>query len=86
MAVSGKFTVNRLSEVEIADDGARAQVEDLLYRLAQLCVRDLAGTEGLHQHAHRGRHADGVGKLHLAALCKPGRNDVFGDPARGIGG
>ena len=46
----------------------------------------LAGAEGVHQHADRLGHADGVGQLDLGAIRQARRHDVLGDVAAGVGG
>ena len=86
MTVGGELTVDRAAQVKVADDGGRAQVKDLLDGLLKLRIGDRAGAEGLDEHAHGMRHADGVGELHLALRRKTGSHDVLGDPARGVGG
>ena len=48
--------------------------------------RHRLGAEGLDVETDRLRLADGVGHLHLAAPGQPGRDDVLGDPAHGVGG
>src|SRR5690606_16527741 len=71
---------------QIANDRAGAQVEVIVDDLCDAIVVDLAGAEGLHTDAQGASHADGVGKLNLAALGNPGGDDVLGDPAGGVGG
>ncbi len=86
VAISGELAVDGAAQIEVADDGCRAQVEDLLDGLFELTVIDLAGAERLNEHAHGMRNADGVGKLHLALFSKTGSHDVLSDIARGVSG
>ena len=56
-------------------------------RRLDLLVRDhRLGAERLDEDADRVRLADGVGDLHLGARGQAGRDDVLGDPARGVRG
>ena len=47
---------------------------------------DALGAVGLDHQRLRVRDADRVGDLDLAAVREPGRDDVLGDVARGVGG
>src|SRR6185503_20151400 len=82
--VRGRRTVDRLAQIERRDDAARREVEDLADGAHQLALRDRGRPEGVHHHAHRLRHADGVGQLHFAAARQLRGDDVLRDPARGI--
>ena len=77
--------VDGAAQVEVADDGAGAQVEVLAHQAGDLLIGDRAGAEGLHVDRERVRHADGVRHLDLAAFGEPGGDHVLGDPARGVG-
>ena len=68
VAVRGGRRVDRAQQVQIADDGARAQVEHLRDRLLDQVGIDVLGAEGLHEQADGCRLADGVGDLHLDAV------------------
>lgn len=81
MPVSRRLAVDRLPQIQIADDGAGAQVEVLCDQLRDLLVAHLAGAEGLHVDAERARHPDGVRHLDLAAVRQPGSHHVLGHPA-----
>src|SRR6266702_1098989 len=48
VAVGGGLPVNGAEQVELLDDGAGAQVEDLANDLRNPCRRDLAGAGGVH--------------------------------------
>jgi len=78
--------VDRLEQVEVADDGAGAQVEVLADQVGDLLIGDDAGVEGLHVNREGVCNADGVGELDLAAAGEPGGDDVLRDPARGVRG
>ena len=45
----------------------------------------LASAERLHQHAYGFSHADGISKLHFAALGQTGSHNVLRDVARHVG-
>ena len=85
VTVGGRLAVDRVAQVEVMDDRARAQVEDLADGFGDLLIIHRAGAEGFHVDAERVRHADGVGQLDLAARGQPGGDHVLGHPARGIG-
>ena len=84
MAVGRQLAIDRLSQVQIPDDGGGPQVKDLLHSLFQLLIPHRTGTEGIHQHADGLGHADGVGQLHLALPGQSCRHDVLGHPAGGV--
>ena len=78
--------VDRASQVEVAQDRGRAQVEVLAHERGDGIRVDLVGAERLDVEAHRGGDADGVRDLQLAAARKPRGDDVLGHPAAGVGG
>ena len=86
VTVRGRLAIDRPTQVEIADDCAGPQVEDLADSLLDRVDADLLGAERLDEDRERVRHADGVGELDLAAIGKTGCHDVLGDPARSVGG
>src|SRR2546423_7803168 len=57
VAVGGGALVDGLAQVEVADDGSRAQVEDLLHCRADLAGVDRLGPEGLDHHRDGPGHA-----------------------------
>src|SRR5437763_16948584 len=67
VAVGGRALVDRLAQVEVADDRRRAQVEDLLDGAADLQRVDGLGAEGLDHHRDRPGDAYGIRNLDLAA-------------------
>src|SRR5438105_4514478 len=68
MAVGRGLAVDRSQQVEVADDGGGAKVENLEHRLLDALVRHRAGAEGVDEHADRPCLADCVGDLDLAPL------------------
>src|SRR5581483_9937452 len=60
--------VDRAEQVELGDDRARAQVEDLADAVLDALHRDLLGAEALHEQANRRRLADRVRDLGLAPV------------------
>src|SRR5438874_11002244 len=85
VAVGGRALVDRLAQVEVADDRCRPQVEHVLYGLADLERIDGLGPERLDHHRHGAGHADGVRDLDLAAPSRTRGDHVLGDPAGGVG-
>ena len=85
VAVGRQRAVDRRPQVQIPDDGRGPQVEHPADGGLQPVVAHGAGAEGVHQHAHRLGHADGVGQLHLAAPGQAGGHDVLGHIPGGVG-
>src|SRR5262245_30509501 len=65
VTVGGGLLVDRPAQLEVADDGGRAEVEHVAHGVADLGGVDLLAPEGLDEHRHRLGDADGVGHLHL---------------------
>src|SRR6266516_2355962 len=86
VTVCGRLRVDRAKQVQVPDDRRRAEIEDLEHGLLDLPGRHLLGAEALDEEADRLRLADRVGDLRLAPVRQPGRDDVLGDPAHGVGG
>ena len=86
MAVGGGVGIDRALEVEVTDDRARTQIEDVGHGLLEPLDVHLLGTERLDEEADRGGLADGVGDLDLDALGQAGGDDVLGHPPHGVGG
>src|SRR3990170_7491147 len=78
VTIAGGLAEDRPPEVEVTDDCARAQVEELLHESGDLVVGKLAGAEGLDVDRKRMGNADGVGHLDLAAGGQAGGDDVLG--------
>src|SRR5688572_32283880 len=72
VAVGGGALVDRPAQLEVAQDGGRAEVEHLADGLADLRGVDGLGAERLDQQRHRVGDADGVRDLDLGALGGPG--------------
>ena len=86
MTVVGGEVVDRAAQVEVADDGAGAQVKMRIDQAGDLGIGDVAGAEGLHVDGEGARHTDGVGDLDLDAAGEAGGDHVLGSPARGVSG
>src|SRR3954454_1358781 len=84
VAVGGRALVDRLAQVEVADDRRWTQVEHLLHRLADLDRVDGLGAEGLDHDRDGTGDANGVGHLDPAPAGGARRHDVLGDPAGGV--
>src|SRR5206468_7845878 len=67
VAVGGGAAVDRLAQVEVANDGGRPQVEHLANRLLDGQRVNRRRAERLDHDRHRLGHPDGVGHLDLAA-------------------
>ena len=85
MAVGRRLAVDGTPQVEALDNAFRRQREVGAHQLLQLRRIELAGAEGIDQHADRLGYADGVGQLDFAAVGKAGGHDVLGDVARHVG-
>src|SRR5436190_16286659 len=59
VTVGGGALVDGPAQVEVADDGGRAEVENLLHALRDLGGVDRLGAERLHHHRDGPGHADG---------------------------
>ncbi len=81
MPVSRRLPIDRLAQIQIADDRPGAQVKVFADQPGDLLVADLARAERLHVDRERVRHADGVCHLDLAAVRQPGSHHVLGHPA-----
>ena len=79
MTVGGRSLVDGPAQHELVDDGLGPHIEHLTDGVCQLCVRRVAGAEGVHHDGDRVGDADGVGKLHLAFVRQAGGHDVLGD-------
>src|SRR5262249_1757835 len=86
MAVGGGAGIDRPIEVEVGTDAARGQVHNLRCRSLQLAFRNLSCAVSIDINRQRARHADRIGELERATICKTGWDDVLGEIARGIGG
>src|SRR5919107_4106552 len=84
--VAGSWPIDRTLELQCVDNALRGEVEDLLYHLLEHLVRYGAGSERLHQHRDRLRHANSVSYLNLTATCQLGLDNVLRYPPGGVGG
>src|SRR5580698_1492012 len=84
--VCGGLLVDRAVQLELLAERARAQIEDLVDGPRNLSARAalLLAAEGLNHDRHGMRDADRVGDLHFGAPGESGRDDVLGDPTRGV--
>src|SRR6185437_10475383 len=65
---------------------AGTQVEVLGDELGDAAAADPLRPERLHHDRHRVGDADRIGDLHFGPVGEPGRHDVLGHPAGGVGG
>ena len=70
VAIGCGLLVDRTTELEVADDGARTKVENLLDSACEHLIVHRAGTEGIDHDGERLGNADCVGKLDLALVGK----------------
>src|SRR4051812_13657475 len=68
VTVGGGALVDGPAQVEVANDGRGAQVEDVLHGLLDAARVDGFGAERLDHDRDGPGHADGIGDLNLAAL------------------
>src|SRR4029450_5507357 len=86
VTVGGRLAVDGPAQVEVAQDGGRAQVEPVGDGRGDPRRVDGLGAERLDQERHGPGHADGVGHLDLGPPRGPGGHEVLGYPAGGVGG
>src|SRR5580704_19220664 len=82
--ISSRGLEDRPAQVETLDDTLRRQREVLPHQSLERRLIDLARTERIDQHADRLSHADRIGKLHLAPIRQPSRDDILRHIARHI--
>ena len=85
MAVGGGARVDRSIELKMASNAARRQVDELLKRIGQALLVDLACAVCLDVHRQRMRHADRIRKLDGAPIRQSGCDRVLRQIARCIG-
>ena len=69
--------VLRLEQIQLLDDRGGPRVKDLVHRPGDFGVGHLARAEGLDEHGHRLRDADGISELHFTTLCEPRGHHVL---------
>ena len=85
MAIGGRLAVNGTAQVQVVDDGAGAQVEDLADGALDIGHGHALGAERIDHDGHGAGHADGVGHLNLAAMRQTRGHHVLGNPASSVG-
>ena len=85
VAVGGRLAVDGPPQVEVADDGRRAQVEVRPDELLDDVQLDLLRALAVDHDGGGMRDADGVGDLQQAALGDAGGDDVLGHVAGRVG-
>ncbi len=86
VTVGGSLLEDGATQVEIANDSARAQVEDGSHGTFDSGLVHMGGAKGIDHDRERLGDADRICQLDLAAIGKTGGDHVFGNPARRIGG
>src|SRR5437868_6830032 len=81
VAVGRRLLVDRTVQVEVLAEGARPQVEVIVYERDDLRARDALGAEGVDHDRHRVSDADRVGQLDLALVSQAGGHHVLGHVA-----
>ena len=84
MPVGGGLLVDRTSQLELANDLQRAQIEVLVDEVLDGGRRDPLRAKGLDEDRDRFADADGIGDLDLTVGRQSGGHHVLGDVARGI--
>ena len=85
MAIAGRRAIDRMQQVQFADDRERAQVEYLAHSRHDPVDRHGFGAEAVQADRGGLGHADRIADLDLAALGQTGRHDVLGNPTTRIG-
>src|SRR6185437_1735929 len=86
MSVGSSLAVDRTAQLEALDDSLRSELEVGTNQVLQFLIVDLARTKGLYEDADGFGDADGVGKLHLAAVGEACGHNILGNIARHVGG
>ena len=86
VTVGCRLFVDGATQVQVADDCARAQVEGLFHGFNDFVLGNMCGAKGVDHDRQWLGNADGVGQLDFAAVGQTGGDHVLGDPARGIRG
>jgi hypothetical protein len=81
VAVVGRFPVYRFTQAKPLNDGLGTKVK-LRRKLFGLLF--VSGSESVHHHGHRLRHADGISNLDFSFVSQTGSNDVLCHEARKI--
>jgi len=84
VTVGGRLAIDGTAQVQVVDDGTRAQVEHLVDGALDVGHGHALGAERVDHDGHGASHADGVSHLHLAAVRQTRSNHVLGDPAGGV--
>jgi len=89
VTVSGGLLHDRAAQVQVADDGSRAQVEVILDNLSDLQVgltrAGQTSTVGINEDGQWVRHTDGIGQLDQASVGQTSSNEGLGDPTSSVG-
>src|ERR1035437_1219688 len=86
MPVGSSLAIDRTPQVKRLDDALRSQLEIGAHQIGNLAFVNLRGAECIDQYANRLSYANGVGKLHFAAIGQSGGNNVLGNVARHVAG
>ena len=81
VAVVGGGTVDRTTEIELADNLGRVEAEDLLHGGENLRIRQRTRAKSVEVQAGRLRVANGVGKLEFAAFSGASGDNNNNSPA-----
>ena len=68
VTTGSRLAIDWATEVEVLDDAAWSEREDLANEFANLAISYLAGAEGIDVNANRFANADRVGELYFALL------------------
>lgn len=89
VTVSGGLLHDRAAQVQVADDGSRAQVEVILDNLGDLQVgltrAGQTSTVGINEDGQWVRHTDGIGQLDQASVGQTSSDKGLGDPTSSVG-
>ena len=74
------LAINRTAQIEVIDDGARTQVEHLVYRTLDIGLGNVRRAEGLNHNGNWLRDADGISNLDLTTIGQISSHHVLRNP------
>ena len=84
MTIGGRLAVDGATQVEVVDDGARTQVEDLVHRTLDIGLGNVRRAERLDHDGDRLRDADSISNLNLATVGQVSSHHVLRNPTSGV--
>src|SRR5438876_12275503 len=85
MSVVSCLAINRAQQIELLDDFGRFEIENFADCALEFFVVQFACAKSVNAHTNRYGMADGVGKLHFAAVGQSSGAHIFCDPPAQVG-